>query len=83
MYSRKTISLKHIINIDLQVADILAKLLLVSAHELHTQFLIKGHYGIIMPKCSDLINRRATVKMSCLKMLTDQANYKIKHKAKT
>ncbi len=36
-----TISLKHIINIDLQVADILAKL------------LMKGHYGIIMPnKCS-------------------------------
>jgi hypothetical protein len=47
----KTISLKYI-NTDLQVADVLTKLLPVSAHELHTQCLMKGHYGIL-PKSSD------------------------------
>jgi len=60
----KTISLKYI-NTDLQVADILTKLLPVSAHELHTQCLMKGHYGIL-PKSSDL-NRRASVKTELLK----------------
>ena len=51
----RTISLKYI-NTNLEVADVLTKLLPVSAHELHTQRLMKGHYGEL-PKSTDL-NRR-------------------------
>jgi hypothetical protein len=75
----KTISLKYI-NTDLQVADVLTKLLPVSSHELHTQCLMKGHYGIL-PKSSDL-NRRSTVKTDLLKNV-NRPTYKIKYKAKT
>ncbi len=76
----KTISLKYI-NTDLRVADVLTKLLPVSSHELHTQCLMKGHYGGILPKSSDL-NRRSTVKTDLLKNVNRPA-YKIKYKAKT
>jgi hypothetical protein len=75
----RTISLKYI-NTDLQVADVLTKLLPVSSHELHTQCLMKGHYGIL-PKSSDL-NRRSTVKTDLLKNV-NRPTYKIKYKAKT
>ena len=76
----KTISLKCI-NTDLQVADVLTKLLPVSSHELHTQCLMKGHYYGILPKSSDL-NRRSTVKTDLLKNVK-RPTYKIKYKAKT
>ena len=75
----KTISLKYI-NTDLQVADILTKLLPISAHELHTYRLMKGHYGEL-PKSTDL-NRRTMVKTELLK-IDNRPKYKIKHKAKT
>jgi hypothetical protein len=73
------ISLKYI-NTDLQVADVLTKLLPVSSHELHTQCLMKGHYGIL-PKSSDR-NIRSTVKTDLLKNV-NRPTYKIKYKAKT
>ena len=72
------ISLKYI-NTDLQVADVLTKVLPVSAHELHTLRLMKGHYGIL-PKSSDL-NRRTTVKTELLKNV-NRPTYKIKYKSK-
>jgi hypothetical protein len=75
----KTISLKYI-NTDLQVADVLTKLLPVSSHELHTQCLMKGRYGIL-PKSSDL-NRRSTVKTDLLNNV-NRPTYIIKYKAKT
>ncbi len=75
----KTISLKYV-NTDLQVADVLTKLLPVSSHELHTQYLMKGHYGIL-PKSSDL-NIRSTVKTDRLYNV-NRPTYKIKYKAKT
>jgi hypothetical protein len=70
----KTISLKNI-NTYLQLTNLLP----ASAHELHTQCLMKGHYGII-PKSSDL-NRRTTVKTELLKNI-NQPTYIIKYKAK-
>jgi hypothetical protein len=60
----KTISLKYI-NTNLEVADVLTKLLPVSAHELHTQRLMKGHYAEL-PQSTDL-NRRTMVKTELLK----------------
>ena len=77
----KTISLKYI-NADLlQVADVLTKLQPVSAHELHSQCLIKGHNGMI-PKNSDL-NRRTPVKTDLLKNVNPPTTYKTKFKVKT
>ena len=76
----KIISLKYS-NTDVQVADVLTKLLPVSSHELHTQCLIKGHYGIL-PKISDLNIRSTVVKTDLLKNV-NKPTYKIKYKAKT
>jgi hypothetical protein len=72
------ITLKYI-NTDLQVADVLTKLIPVSALEFHTLRLMKGHYGIL-PKSSDL--NRTAVKTEMLKNL-NRLTYKIKYKAKT
>ena len=72
----KTISLKYI-NTDLEVADVLTKLLPVSAHELHTQRLMKGHYGEL-PKSTDL-NRRTMVKTELLKNV-NRPTFKAKYK---
>ena len=74
----KTISLKYI-NTDLQVADVLTKLLPISAHELHTLRLMKGHYGVL-PKSTDL-NRRSTIKTELLK-IANRPTFKFKQKAK-
>ena len=62
----RTISLKYI-NTSKEVADVLTKLFLVSAHELHTPRLMKGHYGEL-PQSTDL-NKRTMVKTELLKML--------------
>ena len=75
----RTISLKYI-NTNLEVADVLTKLLPVSAHELHTQRLMKGHYGIL-PKSTDL-NRRTMVKTELLKNINRPTFKKAKYKTK-
>ena len=72
------ISLKYI-NTDLEVADVLTKLLPVSAHEMHTQCLMKGHYGKT-PSSTDL-NRRTMVKTELLKNIK-HPKFKNKNKAK-
>ena len=75
----RTISLKYI-NTNLEVADVLTKLLPVSAHELHTQRLMKGHYGEL-PKSTDL-NRRTMVKTELLKNINRPTFKKAKYKTK-
>jgi len=54
----KTIELKYV-NTDLLVADILTKLLSVPKHQLFTDFLLKGHNGILPIQESKHPNKRA------------------------
>ncbi len=49
------------------MADVLTKLFVVSAHELHTPRLMKGYYGEL-PQSTDL-NRRTMVKTELLKKM--------------